>query len=282
MPRFPLPEKLDDGNIALFRKSFERIAKANEWSAEQQLASLPLALSGRALRAFEEGEAGFKKVEDAFAALEVAFQSSRDKETALKEFYALRWGVGLSPEDYAARLKALLKTGLPSLGDDDQQRTIVNQFMTGFPSPVEERLRLLFAGKSPKVSEVVAAANDLVRSANGATTVCSLEADGAFSQPSISELSDLSAKVEKLSFQVAAINETLTARPRSETNQTRLAQRRSFGRAREERTRCYNCSGYGHFARECPSPKNRMRSGNAEAEGRRPTTTSRRDSTWSA
>jgi hypothetical protein len=89
MPRFPLPEKFDEGNLALFLKSFERIAKANGWTAEQQLASLPLALSGRALLAFEKGESGFKTIADAFAALEVEFQSSRDKELALKEFYAL-------------------------------------------------------------------------------------------------------------------------------------------------------------------------------------------------
>ena len=283
MPRIPLPDKFDEGDIARFRKSFERVAKANGWTTEQQLASLPLALCGRALRAFEAKETSFKTISDAFVALESEFQSPRDKETALKEFYALRWGVGLSPEDYAARLTMLLKTGLPSLGDDDRQRTTVNQFITGFPSPFEEQLRLLFAGKSAKLSEVVAAANDLVRTSSGVRAVCSIDAAEATSHPP--ELDDLSAKVEELSTQVAAISEALTVRPRGcarEANQARWTQNRNSGRVREERTRCYNCSGYGHFARECPTPRNRMRPGNAKAEGRRPTTTLRRNSTSSA
>lgn len=283
MPRFPLPDRFEEGDIARFRKSFERVAKANGWTAEQQLASLPLALCGRALRAFEAKETNFKTIADAFDALESEFQSPLDKETALKEFYALRWGVGLSPADYAARLTMLLKTGLPSLGDDDQQRTTVNQFIAGFPSPWEEQLRLLFAGKSAKLSEVVAAANDLVRSSSGARAVCSIVAAEATSHSP--ELDGLSAKVEELSVQVAAISEALTVRPQGcaqEPNQARWTQKRNSGRVREERTRCYNCSGYGHFARECPTPRNRMRSGNAKAEGRRPTTTFRRNSTSSA
>ena len=94
MPRFSLPDKFEDGDFAIFKKSFQRVAKANNWDDDGQLAALPLALAGRALLAFERGEASFKTIFDAFN-LEAEFNTPRDKESAMKTFYACRWGNGL-------------------------------------------------------------------------------------------------------------------------------------------------------------------------------------------
>ena len=116
MPRFPVPQNFDDGDFAKFEKAFQRTAKANGWTEEEQLASLPLMLSGRALRVFEREETKLKTIAEALRCLQEEFHSARDKEAALKEFYSLRWGVGLSPEEYANRLTKLLEAGLPSLG----------------------------------------------------------------------------------------------------------------------------------------------------------------------
>ena len=90
MPRFPLPDKFADGDVVTFKKAFQRVAKANGWDEDGQLAALPLALSGRALIAFERGESGFKTSEDAFKYLETEFDKALDKETAMKSFNACR------------------------------------------------------------------------------------------------------------------------------------------------------------------------------------------------
>ena len=280
MPRFPLPEKFEDGNFAKFRKSFVRVAKANGWSETEQLASLPLALGGRAFLAFEKEEAKFKTISDALSFLDEEFHSARDKEAALKEFYSLRWGVGLSPEEYAAKLLMMLEMGLPSLGADDRDRILVGQFMAGFPSALHEKLQLLFAGKSSKLSEVVAAANDLLRQEKDAT-VCSTNTTETNSEASSSN--DLSAKVEELTSQVAAIRDSLHQRSRRFSAQPVFSRRtygQAFGRGRSEKNRCFNCSGFGHFARDCPSPRN-FRPENANAGRRLPATTSRPSSTSS-
>lgn len=276
MPRFPLPEKFDDGNFDKFKKSFQRVAKANGWTDEEQLACLPLVLGGRALLAFERKESKFATIKDAFSGLEDEFHSTLDREMALKEFYGLRWGVGLSPDEYANKLTMLLEAGLPSLGADDRDRISVNQFMAGFPSPLEEKLQLLFAGKSPKLPEVVAAANDLLR--------CSKDATVGFTETTVqvSKFDDLSSKVEELTVQVAALKDSFRPNGSRDDHQPSQSIRtRGPGlRRNHSKIRCYNCSGFGHFARDCSSPRN-FRPGNAIAGRRLPTTTSRPSNTSS-
>lgn len=46
MPRFPLPENFADGDVARFKKNFERVLKTNGWD-DSHLAALPLVLVGR-------------------------------------------------------------------------------------------------------------------------------------------------------------------------------------------------------------------------------------------
>ena len=163
MPRIPLPSKFEDGDFSSFRRAFERVAKANRWTDEEQLASLPLALAGRALLAFEKEENKMTKIADAYKILEEKFNSTLDREDAMKEFYACQWGVGLDLDVFATKLQRLLKKGLPSLGTDDVDRIVINQFINGFSGNHRDNLRLLFSGKSPSLSEVVAAAKDIVR-----------------------------------------------------------------------------------------------------------------------
>ena len=104
MPRFPLPDKFSDGDVIRFKKSFNRIAKANGWSEEERLFSLSLCLQGRALIAFEKDESSFTSVDDAFKTLEVEFGGSLDKDNAIKEFYSCSWGLGLDIDVYALSL----------------------------------------------------------------------------------------------------------------------------------------------------------------------------------
>lgn len=266
MPRIPIPAKFEDGDFSAFRKNFERVAKANAWSNEEQLAVLPVTLGGRALVAFEKKESGLAKIEDALKVLEDEFTSTLDREAAMKDFYACQWGVGLDLDTFAARLSGLLEKGLPSLGSDDKKRMLINQFINGLAGAHKEDLRLLFSGKSPTLEEVVAAAKDVVRRSPEEFRACAV--------PERTEIDvridKLTAGLEVLTAQVAAMKTQSTGDEDSPRGGIRGERRRTTDRAR---IRCFNCSGFGHIARSCPSPRlARPTSGNGAAGDRRPTT----------
>lgn len=273
MPRFPLPGKFESGDFTIFKKAFERVAKANKWDDSEQLAALPLALSGRALLAFEAGEKCFETIEEAFEHLAEEFDTSLDKESAMKQFYASRWGNGLDPAVYADQLKALLLRGLPSLNDEDVQRIVCNQLISSFPSTCSEKLSTLFAGKSPRISDVAAAARDLVRTPSLDNQAFALQTD----TKGASKIADLEAKIEKLATLVAGLADRSAGEDERHKKvgsmRTSDTQPRTNDRGRP--LRCYNCSGVGHISRFCPSPrvpKWRPRSGNEKAGDRLPTT----------
>lgn len=272
MPKFPLPEKFLEGDTESFKKNFERVAKANGWNDDQQLAALPLALGGRALLAFEREEAKCKTVAEVFKVLVDEMSKPLDKECALKEFYSTLWGPGLSPQVYASKLKSLLEKGLPSLGTEDKNRLVVNQFVSGFPSDYRNKLSLIFSGKTPKIDEVVAAANDLLHSSD--ISVASVNP----TKDTTSKLDDLMEKFDTLSLQVAAIATTQQSRARGFSTREKSGVTSSATRRRQ--IRCFNCSGFGHIARDCASP--RQHSGNGRPGGRPPTASPRDSGPWSA
>ena len=87
------------------------------------------------------------------------------------------------PAVFADRLKGLLLRGLPSLNNADVERIVSTQFISGFPSVHREKLTLLFAGKTPKLSEVVAAARDVVRDPCEVNQSFALQADNSTEDP---------------------------------------------------------------------------------------------------
>ena len=261
MPRFPLPDKFSDGDVIRFKKSFNRIAKANGWSEEERLFSLPLCLQGRALIAFEKDESSFTSVDDAFKALEVEF-GSLDKDNAIKEFYSCSWGLGLDIDVYAQNLLRLSNQGLPSLGDDDRDRMVVKQFFDGFPSEVSKNLRLIFSGRTPILTEAVAAAKGVICE-QGTVSGNSASLEERSIDQKVEEMSE---KLQTIAAQVAAMaSETRVSKFEGSSNRAkrRLGNRNSV--------RCFNCSGYGHLARQCPSSRinqGSRSSGNGATAGR--------------
>ena len=274
MPRIPLPAKFEDGDLPSFRKSFERVAKANGWTEEEQLWTLPLALANRALVAFERKESNIKSIADAFKVLEEEFNSARDREAAMKEFYSCQWGVGLDPDVYATKLKRLLVRGLPSLDPSDGDRIVINQFINGFSGSHRENLQLLFSGKSPSLTEVVEAAKDIVRKSENECQTFAIDEQS----PTTSRLDELSTSLEALSAQVAAI-ENRQRDTHLKSASPIGGRRRNTGedwRRRSNpqgRIQCFNCSGFGHVARMCPSPRSARNRppGNESAGDRWPT-----------
>ena len=290
MPRFPLPDKFADGDLVTFKKAFQRVAKANGWDEDGQLAALPLALSGRALIAFERGESGFKTSEDAFKYLETEFDKALDKETAMKSFNACRWGEGLDPTVFANRLKGLLLRGLPSLKNSDVERMVSAQFISGFPSVLREKLGLLFAGKTPTLDEVIAAARDLVRDdpvKSGQAFALRIGTTMEDPRHDDTRMKELENKVDELVDHVAALSARDEASGLSRRAMTVERGRgpgvRERGRGRHgSSVRCYNCAGYGHIARVCPSPLTNQKSGNGKPGDRRPTAIPQPGANWSA
>ena len=262
MPNFQLPEKFDGGNFEKFKKEFKRVTIVNGWSDDKKLAALPLALSGRALSAFEKGESGITTLDDAFSLLEKEFTSARDQDASMKEFYSLQCGSGVDPTVYADKLETLLNRGIPSLSDDDADRLLVNQFIAGCPLEVAEKLKLVFAGKRPKLAEVVEASKDLLRDTKPSRVLAVEEKRGCET-----EMGDLTEEVKRLAIEVAAIAARLPP------DDPRGRHTSSKGRRSMENVRCYRCDGMGHFARDCyfnQRPR-RHQQGNFKAGSRPPT-----------
>ena len=254
MPRFPLPDKFSDGDFPTFSKLFSRVAAANSWTDTEQLSALPLCLQGRALSVFEKNEANFKTTSDALKCLEEEFNATFDRDAALKDFYQYSWGHGLDLDAYAQRLSNLLRRGLPSLGNDDHNRIVSNQFINGFPSHISEKLRLLFSGRTPKIADVIAAAKDITKL--GTPVAACLTSNDSLQE----KVNDISQKLELVTTEVAAI-----------TSEMRTANWRNTTRERQPQKeygiRCFNCSGLGHIARNCPSPRSRDRNFGSRAVG---------------
>ena len=275
MPRFPLPDKFSQGDFSAFKKSFNRVAAANSWTDEEKLSVLPLCLHGRALATFEKHEASIKSIGDAFSHLTKEFEAAADKDSALKEFYSCAWGHGLDLDIYAKRLSDLLRRGLSSLSDDDHSRIVTNQFINGFPFELRDKLWLVFAGRTPLLADALAAARDIIKRAD-TTAVSSVTSN----EELLEKINDFSQKLEAVTGAVASISSEMrefrSSSPGRNLNQMKRRFNDDHPLKRQERgIRCYNCSGLGHIARNCPSPRfNRgvkPRPGNGAAVGRRPT-----------
>ena len=256
------------------------MAALNGWSNEEQLATLPMALAGRALLVFEKKEVAIKTIEEAFLLLTAEFDAPRDREAAMKEFYSCRCGIGLDPALFADKLERLLRRGLPSLSNDDVDSIATNQFINGLPEHISEKLRTLFAGKTHNLLEAVATARDLSRTPSEAQMFAVED------EPSASaRMEALEANFGELAVQVAALGKRLSSldeaeaveRPGAMSDASMRNQRRrgaAQGRPVRNDVQCYNCSGRGHIARFCPSPimkKKTPAPGNFRAGDRMPT-----------
>lgn len=256
MPRFPLPDKFSDGDFSVFKKAFVRVAVANAWSDEQRLSVLPLCLGGRALASFEKNEASAKTISAALTALESEFNATTDKDAALKEFYSCVWGHGLDLDVYARKLSTLLRRGLSSLDDSDHDRIVTNQFIKGFPPDLRNRFWLVFAGRTPSLTEALAAAKDLIKQDSSTVASCTASDDRGELMEKISEFSQ---KLEAVSSEVASISSEVQAFKLTSgaSKQTDRKMEQQDPRRGQRRIRCFNCSGFGHIARNCPSPQSR-------------------------
>lgn len=283
MPRFPLPDKFSDGDYASFEKLFKRVATANAWTEEQKLSALPLCLHGRALSVFEKNEKKITTISEAFSFLEKEFMTSTDRNGAMKEFYLCKWGHGFDLDVYSQKLSQLLTRGFPSLNEEDRKRVLTNQFINGFPAELSDKLRLLFAGRTPDLAEAVAAAKDLVKTQATVIDSCAVSNNESMND----KLNAFSEKLQAVAADVASITSRLDgSRPRWDARTDDVRGRNFQSRHRLSNTgsrenyqrqargvRCFNCSGFGHISRNCPSPRPRQesRSGNEATVGRNPT-----------
>ena len=144
----------------------------------------------------------------------------------LDEFHKRRLHPGESLSLFVYDLKKLLDQAMPGMDATARQQLLLHQFLGGLPVSVSKQIRA--AGDTKDLNKVVERARLLMTIEGEQTPVAA-----------VTEVQELKKQISELTEQVAVLTTTKNvARKITATNK-----------------RCFNCRGFGHMQRDCPSPR---------------------------
>ena len=259
-----------DGKVRweTYADQFTRIARKCNWDKEARLDNLVQHLRDDALDYYgtlpRRERRDFDYVKKAF---KVRFSRRSHPQTARRALQVIRQSQDEELEQFAQRCQTLARDGFRK----DSERTIEKVAMDAFLHGCSDRRAALMAGEKniQSMRELVQSVEHSVQNAKailGDKKVRSVtfgESDDHYYQPSVSKIEkkpdSMSDDFKKIVEQMiaTALAERMPRRPaRSSSPYPSRSRSRSTspGRSRE----CYNCQEEGHFARECPKPRNQM------------------------
>ena len=241
-----------------FLRSFTRLAKANGWSEERQLAMLP-ALFG------EAHDWLAREIEDDPTLTTFALVSERVKNRLvpaekrrafLHQFYEAKMLASDEPRTFVNKLKSLVKMAMPDLGPEGQDQLVMEQIPRAVPS--KWQLRLLDCDANT--------VETVVRRLERIQTTENLQRElvqGSAEPVPVRTLSAHRGPDRRTCFRcgrqghLAARCYSKTDSPRGRTpggpgGPTPGGQRRNQD---QQPLTCFQCGGVGHISRQCPSPR---------------------------
>ena len=215
---------------------FEICSKYNEWNEATQALKLPTLLEGEALASWlklsEVEQQDYKLSQQ-----KLIKKLTPPSFTILDEFHVRKLRPGKTRSIFTQDLKRLLQLAMPGLENEAKDKLLIHQFLAGLPADISWRLHV--SGDLRQFPVVVERAR-LLMTVNNHNI---LQGSAAINTVNIqSEMSQIKTQIDNLTEQVAAL------RIRKPT-----VQRRPSPGVKQ----CFNCKGFGHLQRDCPSPRNR-------------------------
>ena len=221
-----------------YLRGFIRLARANKWDEERQLAILPALFSETHewLARELEDDVSLKTMEDAKKKILARLMPTEKRRAFLHEFYEARMTVADEPRVFVSKLQTLVRAAMPELGLDAQEQLVSEQLTRSVPS--QWRLRLLDCE--------VTTTEGLIRRLERIQTTEQLQKEmGASSLP------------------VRTVNQRRTGRMAQDSRTCFKCGKRGHiavnCRQAPSATNvtpdlvCFQCGGRGHVRRQCPS-----------------------------
>ena len=221
-----------NGDIVEFLNEFKSASIIYKWSPERQLELMNAYLT--------EGASEFYKSLSPLEKLNIEMVYNKlikryiNKSAYLAKFNSIRPEDGETPREFANKLHQYLNRAMPSCDGEEKFGLLKSRLINSLPSSIVNNFKPI---------EDLITWDNLIISVE--RVLPKFGVDQSFYEPS-------GIDINRITTTPATVT---NIRSRSSSN-----NRRSFSRNRNiSRTRCYNCFGFGHLAKDCPSPVSEQR-----------------------
>lgn len=220
------PDNFEDGDLRRYVEHFVAHAKANGWNDRTKCLRLPLFLRGRALLIFQQlelkEECSWESLIQIFVA---AFHPTEERLVWLRRFYDRKWLPGEPMEAMVKDLKRMLSLAVPNVSLLELDAILTCQLLAALPKELSNKLEvqaqlLTFDQVAARVRLL-----QLQPRTTAGNDVCHVQHADPMNQI-----------LDRLDVMQSEINAISTQRNKDDP--THLS-------------RCFNCGGLGHWARDC-------------------------------